>query len=306
MVIGLVIAVSSVSAWAMLEDYLPGGSRVTMKFTNWEVSTLYNNLVTNTTYTGAALDALPWSDPGGGAPWRSAAAGAAVDGSGNPTEDLWGIFTLKSIAATDTDALLWSRDWGVADPRWGANPAFEVTGMFWGERDKSVTWDGGSLLVQGDNVQFAFFEDTARNFSFAGGPGVAGSRSGGDPVYPGATDGTLIFTGNSVAGDPDASPFEFFASYTPSPSPTGKGSFLGNTGTVPYWGTGSLNQLITNVIPGIDFKFQFTADDGTNGWLLKSEDPIKTEITPELSSTALLFLGMLPVGLISRRRRKRS
>lgn len=308
----LLMAVSCVSAWSMFEDYLPGGARVTMKFTDWDVGTTYSNLVDDTEYESGGtpdLDALPWTDPANGDPWRMAAPGVPLSG-GAALEDTWGIFRLTDIHDTDTDETLWDSEWLTGDLRLKGNPAFEVTGIFWGEVDKSVKFDSsaGRFEIKGESMHFAFFEDTAQDFDFTLGPT---SRDGGaaarNPVYDTATDGDLILTGNSVVGDPDASPYEFWARFTPGTSANGDGSFLGNSGAVPYWGAGPLNSLIANVVPGIDYKFQFTAAlPGRGPWALKSQDPIQTEITPELSSTALLFLGMLPVGIMGYRRRKRS
>jgi hypothetical protein len=291
MLMALLVAVSASSSWAAIETYLPGGANIELKFTNYDEGTIYHNLAVGT-YGKAFIDALPTSDPGGGLPWKTPPIGAA------PGEDTWGIFKLTDILNLDNAATLWQEGDG----------GFEITGIFWGEDDASVSWDGTTQTITGNDLQYAFFEDPLANltpFSFAAGP--TGRVPGVPPIYAGSTDGTLIWTGNSVPGIAGISPDEFGAQYTPgSPTPPpfdkGVGDFLGNLGTND-WGTGSLNDLLD--AGDIDMTFHFTASGSFAGdFLLRSNDPVTAQVTPELGTAPLMLLGMLPIGVAWWRRRK--
>lgn len=283
MLMALLVAVSASSSWAVIETYLPGGANVTMKFSNFDAGTRYINLAPGTVYDDADLAALPTSDPGGGLPYKT------VTGYG---DDGFGTFFLTTIY--DTDSLVEYYNRGMAP--------FEITGFFWGLDDKEVEFDGTSQFIKSTDLHFAMFEDPLKDFA----RGAPTDRVG--VTFPTVTNGDLIWTGSSVVGSPDADPYEFFSKFTPGATPAadvGQGNFLAATGAVPVWGEGPLNWMFAEIEDGVNFKFQFTADtDGAGRWPLASNDPIKAEITPELSSGGLMLLGMLPIGVAWWRRRK--
>jgi hypothetical protein len=265
---------------------LPGGATVNMKFTNYDAGTRYHNLVDGVVYDDAALAALPTSDPGGGLPYKT------LTGYG---DDGYGIFYLTEIQdGADSTILYYNR----------ATAPFEITGFFWGLDDQSVEIDGKDQLIKSNGLHFAMFEDPLKDFA----RGAPTDRVG--VTFPKVTNGSLIWTGNSALGSPDADPFEFYSKFTPGLTPdkdTGTGNFMAATGAVPIWGEGPLNWMFAEIENGVNFKFQFTADGdpvGAGKWPLKSQDPIKAEITPELSSGGLMLLGMLPIGVAWFRRRK--
>jgi hypothetical protein len=291
----LLVAVSASSSWAVIETYLPGGATVRLKFTNWEVGTLYDTtgLTDLAEYTrgGAVydLDTVPVSQK-------------AITGTdpitGDPTytgEDSWGIFKLIGIQSGSTD--LWLSGQG----------GIEITGIFWGTKDESLIMSGAQQTLKGNGLHYAFFEDTALNFSEVAGPG-ARDDSSGKPYFATATDGTLIWTGSAVPGITAADGYDFLSYYTPGDPgefDDGHGAFLGNLGT-NAWGTGSLNDLLGFLPNGVQMSFDFDAssEDADNGWLLVSDDPVRAYVTPELSSAPLMLLGMLPIGVAWFRRRK--
>lgn len=285
--VALLVVVSASSSWALIENLLPGGANVTMKFQDWDAGTRYSNLVVGKTYTDAELAALPTVDPGDGSAFKTLVPG--FEG-----EDGFGIFRLTDIYDTNTLASYYN---------WLVQP-FEITGLFWGLDDQSVLFNGTTQFIKSNNLSFAFFEDTTPDFA----PGAPGSRVG--DTFPTVTDGTCIWTGNSVVGDPYADPYEFYAEFNPGviadpKDDAGKGEFMANSGAVPTWGAGTLNWMIGDFLPGTNWKFQFTADtNGAGDWPLASNDPGKTQITPELSTPMLMLIGMLPMGLAWWRRRK--
>lgn len=295
----LLVAVSASSSWALIETYLPGGAKVTMKFTNYDEGTKYYNLTSGTAYEGATLAALQWKaayDPLATGAYRVAGDGVPKDINGIPLESTWGIFKLSEIYDTNNSSIVyWSR----------STSSFEITGMFWGEVDKYVLWDGTSQTIKGNDLEFAFYEDTTPDYDFLPGPTI---RSGN--TYATATDGTCIWTGTSTPGSTDASPYEFYAKFSPGnglTEPEGTGSFLGITSAVSGHPTGSLNYLLADYAPNIQFSFKFTSSVdgvGNTGWDLSSEDPVRVRITPELSTSWLMLLGMVPVGMAWRRRKR--
>jgi len=300
MVATLLVVVSASSSWALIEQYLPGGTDIVMKFTNWDEGTLYDEsaIVAGHTYLHAGD---PGYDPLYDLDVLRASGGTSLPTKGATGEDSWGIFKLKEISNAVTDQLLWSTDWSASDSRWVTSP-FEITMLFWGEYDDSLYFDGTTQFIKGSGLQFAMFEDTARNFDFSGGPAL---RAG--LIYPTVTDGAMFWTGNAVTGDPKAGTSEFYTEFTPGPGTThdtGKGEFFAQAGTTDA-GTGSLNGLLADLGGGIEFKFQFTADSlGASPWDLKSQDPVTAEITPELSTPTLMLLGLVPMGLAWWRRKR--
>jgi len=157
------------------------------------------------------------------------------------------------------------------------------------------------------------------------------------------TDGTLLWTGYGVPGAViqqymEASPgdvdpgYEFHSQYNVSNN-SSNGGFYGKLGTVGFEDvdgsgtqftnsmTGTRNSMFDEWLPGgdpaypADFEFEFTAespsvptsapppDSANDNWLLESDDPVRAQ-TPELPTTVLMLMGLLPVGLAWVRRRK--
>jgi len=328
--LALIVALPLAVATQASAIYLPVGATIEMKFTNWDVGNTYHNLVLDKTYTQAELDALPTTDPGGGAAWQTPAPGAA------PGEDGWGIFWLESIkqkgaGITPDGTLYWSAFTDTA-----YNTKSEITGIFWGITDTFVKQSTGSSSqeIHGTGLYFAFFEDFGQDFTPAtpdtgGGPGNRGELWGGGdktkPYWTLATNdgadagadgqtGTIddakpIWTGVSVPGFKTAYPTdEFFTTFDPSAAPggfTGAGGFNAEMGAVPVWGAGSLNGMWFDPT-GADLFFSFTGTsyDGSTGWMVTSNDPVRGRVTPELPSGALMLIGLVPMGLAFLRRKK--
>ena len=309
---GLVLAVSS-PANAFMFDVAYNGP-ITIHLTNWDEGTLYYNLAQGVVYTDAQLHALPTANPGGGLPYRSLGVNAynlvgdpnALNGS-----DTWGIFKVDQIQ-NSYSATLWS-DGGLGGD--------QILAIFYGERDTYLkeTPLGGGMYTQdihGKDMHIAFFEKNPSNFSSAPGPGGGtGYPSGG--IYPTVTDGTLIWTMNSVPGYDIGFPSdEFFDTYTSGAGVNSSvGHLMADMGSVPLYGTGPLNPMLdTNSIDAflglskVDVAISFTASsDPTQypdlgSWLLESKDPMNANIVPEPVTMVLVALGGL--GVLFGRKRK--
>jgi hypothetical protein len=296
--VALLVAVSVSASWAGIETYLPGGAQIQMKLTNYDVGSLYTGVTPGTEYLNPGD---PRFGDAGTGDLTTLGKTAAPFGFG---EDGWGIFRISEIDdLAQTDALWRDGDGG-----------FEITGIFWGLTDESLKRTGTTDTIKGNGMHVAFFQDSytaATRFNATAG---ASGRTGAAPTYATATDGTLIWSTNSVLGVAEADPYEFISNYTPGNGivgdpqryDSGEGTFGTEMGAVPFWGTGSLNSLFE------DLKFTFTATGntgltyktGATPWLLRSNDPVEGVVTPELSSAPLMLLGMLPIGVAWWRRRK--
>lgn len=277
---GVLLAMSASSSWAVIETYLPGGAQVEMKFTNYDAGTRYFNLPIGVTDPDT-LPTLAAEDATVLTPYKVV---------GPYGDDGWGVFFLTTIQDLE-DATIEYYNRGLAP--------FEITGLFWGLDDELITYDGTDQFIQSNDLQFAMFEDPLKDFS----RGAPTDRVG--VTFPTVTNGDLIWTGSSALGDPLADPYEFRTSFTPTLNTVGGGGFYAATGAVDTWGEGPLNWMFEELLDGVNFKFLFTADgSGSGDWPLKSQDPIEAEITPELSSGGLMLLGMLPIGVAWFRRRK--
>jgi hypothetical protein len=277
----LLVAVSASSSWALIETYLPGGAQVEMKFTNYDAGTRYFNLPIGETDPDT-LPTLAAEDATVLTPYKVV---------GPYGDDGWGVFFLSTIQDLNVSTIEYYNR--------GLAP-FEITGIFWGLDDELITYNGTDQFIQSNDLQFAMFEGTPKNFA-QGNPLLRGAGE----TFPTVTDGSLIWTGNSVLGDALADPYEFRTTFTPTTNIVGGGGFYAATGAVDSWGEGPLNWMFAELLDGVNFKFQFTADgSGAGLWPLKSQDPIEAEITPELSSGGLMLLGMLPIGVAWFRRRK--
>lgn len=300
MVLGLLLVATGAS-WAFnLLDYVPAGQDVKFKFINYDVGTIYT--AGNGIWTGATtLDGLAQTGPPGGA------AG----------EDSWGIVKLTEIYSDDAPSPFWT----------STSSLEEITGIFWGERDTYLADSGSSTahqqLIHGVGMNVAFFTQMKAALGFTafdptGGATAVGSRPSGAPVYPTVTDGALLYTFYSIPGHNWGFPTdEFFTEFYPTPAPytdSANGGFWADSGSVPYWGVGPGNTQIAQLIAdpdgpgplnGCDATFKFTGvPDPSGKWLVLSDDPIRTRVTPELSSGGLMLIGLVPVGLGWWKRRK--
>jgi len=310
MVVGLLLAATGAS-WAFsLWDYADPDQAVVFKFRNWDVGTIYgagNGVFgSQSTPDPTDLDGLAQTGPLGG------------DG----TEDSWGIVKLVEIYLED-DPLTPLIDEG-AVPIWQTtNSLEEITGIFWGSQDTYLedTCSGTSHVQRNEGIDLnaAFFADLKSAGGFTAFNQLAGPTArdaSGLPIYPTVTDGTLLWTFNSIKGHNSASNGEFFTEFYPTPQPgteSANGGAWLVTGSVPYWGYGSANKEIAEYIPdpdgagplnGCDATFKFTGIPDPGGkWLVQSDDPLRTRVSPELSSSALMLLGLVPIGIGWRRRK---
>jgi len=315
MVLGLLLGVGT-SLWATTIP-LPGGVVVQLKFQNWDNGTLYGGY-TDGTYDEAALH--PAVDP---------ITTKRPDGS-NPGEDGWGIFKMTGIF-----------DKVSGDTLWAPSGAGEITGIFWGLHDYQLIQTGATQEIRSRGLNFAFYYDTTPDFH-SGDPTLNRQKDGStylpffantgtdadlSPTLWDNTDGTLIWSGSSVPGyigsgadfagsdvtvDPDN---EFITTFNYT-THSAHGGFYADLNPVTYLDgsggshvlTGVDNDQFTKYFPGsalypTDLKFQFTGEDDAGPWLVKSNDPADGVVSPELSSGALMLLGLVPIGLGWRKRR---
>lgn len=295
--LALVLALSLAVASQALAVYIPGGSAVKFKFTNWDVGTIYDTSgYDNGTYEADDLDVL----------YGATAA--------NDWEDGWGIFRLTEITDPTGEIYYWS----------ASSSSTEITGIFWDITDEVVILADGTQTILSSGIKFAFYEDGAKNWNRSN-PSTRSSDSEYYlPFFSTVTDGTLIWTGYGVAGGVEVNgtvsdDYTFYTSYTVA-TKSAEGGFFGTLGTVSYetdsgtqYLTGADNDQFTLWDPDgngyyTTFEFAFTGEDATKSdpntqWLLKSEDPVNGRVTPELPASALLALGLLPMGLAWLRRK---
>jgi hypothetical protein len=285
----LVLAVSGPArGFAFLEPY---NGPIKLKFQNWDVGTLYN--VADGVYTGeAALNGLTQTPP----PSRFG------------IEDTWGVVQLTDIIGVNGNVPLWSY----------LTAPTEVTGLFWGERDTSLiqTTDGSGNVTQqieGVGLHIAFWEDPNKDLGdprllYAGTGNTGTARRTGATTFDGATEGTLLWTLDSVAGFGTGGN-EFFATFSPSgniifPGYNSVGGALADFVTNPA-GTGTQNPpngfFLDN--PGADWRVTWTGvHDPMNVFEVLSDDPILATTVPEPATMVLVALGGL--GVLFGRKRK--
>lgn len=308
-VVALLTAAACSTCWADLS--LPADTDIQLKFTNWDVGTLYFGTTFHTLYTGAALAALPQIAPP----------------NVNPGEDGWGIFNLDNIKGVVANNTLWS---STASGGSGG----QIAGIFWGLDDAKLYQE--TLTTQdifGNGLQFAFYYAPSSSvFDYTPGPSARMTSTGGSgtvyiPGYPTVTNvGTPLWTGVAVPGfatDPITGlvdPTVSFESRYNTSNDTSDGGFLADLMPVTYVDgngvtqtiVGSQNDAFVSKDWGsgffADVKFHFTASQiGAGSWLLRSNDPgDATTVTPECSSMVLLLSAAGPLGLGWLRRRRRS
>jgi hypothetical protein len=325
LVVAIALAIAGpAQAIVLLQPY---AGPVTMKFRNWDTGTLYNIPDGPATVGEAAMDALP------------IVPGFPPNSFGS--EDSWGVVQLTEIYG-DQNQLLWS----AAIP---GTP--EITGLFWGERDtyisQTTSVQGISQDIHGVGFKIAFWEDANKDLGNPPGQYVSSANVGTDrriaeELFEGATEGNLLWTGNSVPGfDPNFPNDEFFTTFSPSGAIFfGLNAFGGmyiDLGTVYTDGAdgepgvagfdddgingvddigergfagsddvamlGSGNQLFDTSGP-VDWRIAFTGKpDGTGEFLVLSDDPIDTTIIPEPITMLGMLLGMGGVARYVRKRR---
>jgi hypothetical protein len=200
MVVALVLAiVGPAQAIVLLQPYT---GPVTMKFRNWDTGTLYIDQ-DGTTVGEANMDTL------------ATVPGFPPDSFG-VGEDSWGVVQLTEIWGAQNQ-MLWS----------GAIPGTpEITGLFWGERDTYLDQDSSGVgviqKIHGIGFKIAFYEDANNDLgnppgAYGGSGNVGTDRRTSEAVFEGATEGNLLWTGNSVPGFNALFPNdEFFTDFSPS------------------------------------------------------------------------------------------
>jgi len=271
---------------------------MTMQYSNWDVGTLYTSptggLLADSTYTGAALAGLTQTSP--------------PNSFGG--ESSWGVAQLKSIVGTvglNTNFSLWN---------YAQAGTPQITAIFWGEKDTSVTVTNGgnTQAIAGVGVHVAFFENPANTDYNSINPianGGTAQRTAAD-VFTGLAQAgyTCIWTLNSVPGKNalDMSN-EFFDTYNPEVAFGGidaRGGFYANVGTIydPNLPGGSLTgvdngMFVPETLGGPDWDVNWTGRSllGPNGggFDVRSDDPVYAEAVP---APAAVFLGMMGLGLV--------
>jgi PEP-CTERM motif len=271
---------------------------ITIKFRNWDSGTLYN--VQDDVYMGeSTLDGLIQTPP----PNRFG------------IEDTWGVARLSGIYDAENN-LLWS----------GSIPGTpEITGLFWGGRDTylSQTTTAAGIIqdIHAVGMHIAFFEDANNDFGNpSAAPGTA-KRTAGN-AFTGATEGTLLWTLNTVPGFVSDYPnAEFFTTFSPSGAIlwgglNAYGGAYADLGTIHTAGpdgimdtaddimmTGLYNDLFVSNDNGGDWRITFTGKPDPEGtFLVVSDDPIDATLVPEPATMSLLALGLS--ALVVRRRRR--
>jgi len=288
-----------------------GGGGIQIKAVNYDTGTLYNPLTVGTARgfgVSPAIGATDVSVAGGEATLNALPGRPVLNGVG--TEDSWGILKITDIQGTASDGVLHSLYNSVASP-------FELTAMFWGERDfylnqvsAGSNLPGGGQIIDGTSMRVDIYSGAVKDFNQTPGPAGRSTVS----TYPTATNGTLELSLLSTNGFINANG-------TLGGVPT---EFESNTSNVGYAalnviGGASATQFDTNRIgfqgsfgggfqPGMgtqtstDIWFSFTSTQGVNGWDVTSNDPMLAATIPVGGSTIVSLLGALACLAAVRRR----
>jgi hypothetical protein len=291
-VAGLVVLGLALPAWADITSQLAGyDGPMTLKFTNWDVGTLYSGMTPGVTYTGAALAALPQQAPPN-----------SFNG-----ESSWGIAQLTTIKGTvggNPNYVLWS------GTQLGTQ---QVTAIFWGETDTSVTLNAdGTESITGNGYHIAFFENPSSDPNSINPIATTTAGRTAADVFTGMAQAgyTCIWTLNSVPGaNANDMSDQFFGTYTPE---TAFGGL--NAGGAMYADTGTIYEAdlpggqLTGVDNGMFAPISAGGPDWDVNWTgtsllgptgggfdVNSEDPVYTEAVP---APAAVVLGMMGLGLV--------
>lgn len=277
--LSILIAVSGTAQAVTIGGATIPSGPVVLKFTNYDEVTKY------TTQDGVFTDPTVIQSKATVFPVHAATG-----------ESQWGVFRLDTIENTAQTVTYYDKN----------SASQQITGIFWGGADDFLSQStvGGQPTqnIHTNGVHIAFFQG-AKTFDPTLGP--TGRPTNGDPTYPGATNATPILTFNAVPGWDGSYPTDsFFTTFRDSTS--GNGGFMAQAGSVPFYGTGSLNSsLDTNFIGnGIAAQFDFSLVQGTNGWMLQSNDPLLLSflgsnpppVVPEPITMLGVILGLGCVG----------
>jgi len=284
----LLAAALAVPVSALTIEQALGGftGQVIMKFTAWDTGTIYN--VPNGTYVGeTTMDGEPrFTGPT----------------AGQPDEDSWGVAQLLSISDS-ANHTLWNR--------FLPNTPI-VTAMFFGEDDtflyQTGTGSGVSQDIAGTGMEVAFFQNPAIPGTTDLDPttGAGASARTGPASFPGFTDGTCIWTLNSVPGyngfpvseDPNALTDEYFSTFNPNVAPTfqdSSGGFDAQTGTISTGGSSTLTGVDNKMfVSNPSWAITFHGNPSAGGFDVIANDPItaQTQGVPEPITLSALLLGL--------------
>jgi len=277
-----------------------GGTKLRIKFTNFDMGVVYNNDAVGTTASsGAAVDS--W------AAGQTAATGAV------PGEDGWGIFKVTDLFLDDVSAI---------NPVWSdGDSGVELVGMFSGLTDTYVEQtDTTTHLIQGVGVRFELFEQAAGTFDETFGS----SARTGATTYTSVTGGDRVLSFDSAAGhlnapgDNGGAAIEFENVFD-NGNFTGEGGAFADIDTsvigdqwAPFLDSDSFTNAnsIANGVGPADLELQFDTfanpnfggNGGLNDWLVQSDDPVRGNIVP-LPGAASMGFGLMGLLAVARKRR---
>lgn len=278
---------------------------VWVKFSNYDMGTLYGPNPVPATATGAAnVQAIA---PQAGAIGAVAVSGGAYAGM---MEDQWGIFNVSGIYMSGYN--------DVAHQVWDPNTAgYQIVGMFYGGVDTYFAQNlDGSQNIGSAGVQYAFFKNTANSFN----PALGSGGRLGELSYLTVTTGAPVWTGYSIPGVSIISPLiEQYTHFTPDAAGSGNssGDVYGAWGAINTAGgpvTGTDNGQWGALSGPIGFTVSFTGlpnvTDPLKGtvkvgdWLIQSNDPLTGYAIP--TPTALwggaVLAGLAGMNVLRRRR----